>query len=191
VETELAAELGISRIPLREAMHQLMGEGLLDYVPNRGFVVTKMTPSEVAELAELCGLIESHLLEAAVPNLRRGHLEEANHWVVQMDLIADPMEWFQVNWQFHSVLYSAAQRPLQLAQVRTLRARGDRYVALLAADPGLRQGLNLEHREILAACEAGDGPTAVATIERHLQGGRREVSRILEERRGGDSEPLG
>lgn len=181
VETEIASQLGISRIPVREAFHQLAGEGLLEHMPNRGVVVTRMSPEELGEFAELCRLIERHLLEQAVPRLRESHLGEARHWVEQMELVTDPVTWFQVNWQFHSALYSAANRPLQLSEVRSLRARADRYIALLVTAAEHRRQLNGEHREILAACEARDTAVAVRAIDRHLDGGRRTVNRILGE----------
>jgi len=73
----LAAELGVSRIPLREALRLLEGEGLVTIVPHRGAVVSVLSPDEIGELFDLRLLIEPDLIRRAVPHMGPDDLREA------------------------------------------------------------------------------------------------------------------
>ena len=78
----LAEELGISRIPIREALVQLEAEGLVRIIPHRGAVVSELSLSEIEELFELRALIEPHLLRRSAALLkflseRRGRRDQA------------------------------------------------------------------------------------------------------------------
>src|SRR5262245_38529719 len=84
-EVELCRELGISRIPLREALHRLEGEGLVEIRPNRGAAVASLSPAELAEIAELCRMIEGHLLRHSIPGLKRELLDRAGTLLELMD----------------------------------------------------------------------------------------------------------
>src|SRR5438874_11719461 len=63
----LADELGVSRIPVREALRQLEAEGLVTFSPHRGAVVSSLSLDEIVELFELRAEIETDLLARAIP----------------------------------------------------------------------------------------------------------------------------
>lgn len=70
-EEALAAEFGISRTPLREALRRLTTEGLLEALPKRGLRVTSPTEAEIAELFECRSMIEPPALAATLPGFRK------------------------------------------------------------------------------------------------------------------------
>src|SRR5215211_5143679 len=74
----LADELGVSRIPVREALRQLEAEGLVTFSPHRGAVVSTLSLSEVEELFELRADIECDLLCRAIPRMTVEQLDRAN-----------------------------------------------------------------------------------------------------------------
>ena len=150
-ELELCRKYGVSRIPLREALHRLEGEGIVTLRPNRGAVVAGLSKSEVNEIAEACHLLEPHVLGLAVLRLTGETLDRAEDCLAQLDGIDDPREWASINWLFHATLYSAAERPLLVEMLSALRARADRATLLLVSDKKRRMALNHEHRAILAA----------------------------------------
>lgn len=178
-ENELCRVLGASRIPVREALHQLVGEGLVEIRPNRGASVTNPSSDEVREIAEVCRLLETNLLKLAVPSLLPDRLKRAEACLDELDGIDDPMEWTRANWRFHTTLYEAAERPLTIEFLASLRARGDRAALLLASDEKLRQRLNHEHRFILTSARQGRAELASALLSTHLQGGRDAVLRLM------------
>jgi DNA-binding GntR family transcriptional regulator len=65
----LAAEFGISRIPIREALFQLEAEGLVIIHPHRGAIVSALSAAEVEEIYELRALLEPRLLASSAPKL--------------------------------------------------------------------------------------------------------------------------
>ena len=66
-QEEIAAELGVSRVPVREALFQLQAEGLLRMIPNKGMYVRAVSATDLRELFRLRGLIEADVLADAVP----------------------------------------------------------------------------------------------------------------------------
>src|SRR6188508_351651 len=73
----LADELGVSRIPVREALRQLEAEGLVTFNPHRGAVVSSMSLEEIMELFELRAEIECDLLRRAIPLATKEHIDRA------------------------------------------------------------------------------------------------------------------
>lgn len=178
-ELELSRSLGISRIPLREALHRLEAEGMVVIRPNRGAAVAGLSESELVEIAEACCLLECSLLHLALPALSVKILDEAEELLVRLDEIEDASEWARVNWCFHTTLYAPSGRPLQLELLQSLRARAQRAMLVLVAEKKRRLALNREHRAILALIRKKRAREAVDLLERHLQGGKNTVSRLL------------
>jgi DNA-binding GntR family transcriptional regulator len=181
-ELELCRRFGVSRIPLREALHRLEGEGHVIIRPNRGASVAELAQSAVREIAEACRLLVAHVLRLAVPALRPEVLERAAACLDELDELDDPHEWSRVNWRFHTTLYSAADRPLLVELLGSLRARVERAMLILVAEKKRRAVLNLEHRAILACARAGSAAKAARLLDAHLKGGRDEVLRLIEPR---------
>ncbi len=181
-EAELCARFGVSRIPLREALHRLHGEGLVELRPNRGAIVAELSEAEIAEIAEACRLLETHILRLAVPALTPDALARAEACLEELDRIDDPREWSRTNWRFHTTLYAAARRPLLLDLLGSLRGRAERAMLILVAEKPRRAALNREHRAILASVRAGRVAQSSALLDAHLEGGRNEVLRLLEPR---------
>lgn len=167
-EADLARALGVSRVPVREALHRLVGEGLVELRPNLGARVAAISELELTELAELLRVLETHLLRRAIPALRPEDLQACERMLDELDGLDDLAEWSRVNWRFHTRLYRAAERPMAVGLASGLRMRGEVAMQLLIASPGRREGLNREHRELLACLRAGRAEEALALLDRHL-----------------------
>ncbi|MGH7460513.1 MAG: GntR family transcriptional regulator, partial [Longimicrobiales bacterium] len=74
----LAAELGVSRIPVREALRQLEVEGLVTFSPHVGAIVSTLSLDEISELFELRAVLETELLKRALPKLTPEILDRAD-----------------------------------------------------------------------------------------------------------------
>src|SRR5205085_10934067 len=73
----IAAALGVSRIPVREALRQLEAEGLVAFSPHRGAVVSSLSPAEIDEVFTLRASLESDLVRRAVPRLTDEEIRNA------------------------------------------------------------------------------------------------------------------
>lgn len=164
----LAAEFGVSRIPIREALRRLEAEGLVTMKPNRGAVVTELSGEEVQEIYEIRILLESAILRMALPNMSAETLRRAEEVLDTIDAEANAVRWIDLNREFHWILYAPANKPRLLHLISTLRTNVDRYVNLYISFLDKRGDAQREHRKILNACRQGDEDAAVRALKQHL-----------------------
>ena len=126
-QEELAHRFGVSRLPIRDALLRLEGEGLMAVYPNRGAFVASLSADEVREIYDLRMLLEGDLLARAVPLLITADWRRIDVAVVEAAVGAHELEWATLDRAFHLALYTPADRPRQLALVATLRGTVDRY----------------------------------------------------------------
>jgi len=187
----LAESLGVSRIPVREALRQLEAEGLVTFNPHYGAVVSTLSLEEIEELSELRALLESELIRIAIPNLTEEDLERADAILVAYEAAfkrRDIAEWGALNWRFHSTLLSAANRPLTLNVLNTLHNQSDRYMrAQLALTHGQDRAVG-EHQAIAAAARAGGAELAARLLREHILGaGQRLIAFLRVQRQSSDT----
>ncbi len=183
----IALELGVSRIPIREALRQLEAEGLVTFAPHRGAVVSTLSLAEIEEVFALRADIESDLLRRAIPNMTAEGLRAAAAVLDAYEQALGRGEvaaWGDLNWQFHSTLYSAAQRPVTLGIAQRLHQQADRYMRMQLALTHGEDRAAREHRAILAAVRRRDSRRAVKLLEAHIVGAGERLLAFLREQRG-------
>jgi DNA-binding GntR family transcriptional regulator len=185
-QAALAAELNVSRIPIREALLQLEGEGLVVFEPHKGATVTKLNARHVVELFELRSMLEGHLLAVSLPLLTEEKLDEASDILVQLDKALGKENaantWSEFNSRYHNCLYSAANRPQTQDLVNTLNKNADRYIRMHLLWAGGISKAGPEHHQLLAYCKTGDVDAAVAVLRHHILSSRDEIKTFLEQR---------
>ena len=153
-QERLAGELSISRVPLREALLVLANEGLLVHQPNQGFVVTKRSPDELAQIHLILGLLESELLADGFVWPNRTTLMRMRSLNKRMaDLIEAP-NWIDVvplNREFHSILWNQSPLNVVVAEVERVWSLAAAYIATSYSTLGRRTAAVEEHRELLQA----------------------------------------
>lgn len=174
----LAEQLGVSRIPLREAIRQLSNEGLVDLQPHRGAFVSMLSKSEVQEFFDLRLKLEPWLLREAVPHVQPADLEEARALVARMDR-APASEWGTLNWSLHECLYASARRPATLAIVRSLHERCERYLRFQVVNAPIRRQAHTEHTDLINLCAQRQGARAEAALTRHLRAAADQVQAVV------------
>lgn len=169
----LATDLGVSRIPVREALRQLEAEGLVTFNPHRGAVVSSLSIAEIEELFELRAELESDLLRRAVPLMSDDDLERAEEVLDEYEAAfrdRDIAAWGDLNWHFHSTLYCAAARPVTLAVVERLHLHTNRYARMQLALTHGESRAQEEHRAIVAAAREGAASRACHLLNAHITG---------------------
>jgi len=182
----MAEQLGVSRIPLREALRQLQSEGLVTFYPHRGVVVSTLSPEEISEAFELRAVLEPDLLRRAIPNLTEADFAKARGILAayEADLQnGDVSTWGELNWQFHSTLLERANRPLSLGIIRNLNYHSNRYVRLqLMLTHGETRAIE-EHRLILSYCEKRETDAACSMLVEHVLHAGRSLVEYIRSRR--------
>lgn len=160
----LAADLGVSKIPVREALQRLSAVGLLQFETNRGATIPALSVAEAVENSALRAAIEVQLLRQAIPNLTIVDLAEA-----ELALSNTGMGVTESNWAFHRAVYRASGWTRGLAIVEILHAAMAPYVLLYVESLGGAQDSDAEHAALLGACRSGDVEVAVGLLEDHLR----------------------
>jgi len=175
----LARELGVSKVPVREALIQLKAEGLVRFVPNRGAVVSALSPAEVDEIYTMRIALETTALERAIPNLGKTDLIRAESVLNILDQEADKGQWSALNWEFHAILYQAAKMPRLLNTIEMLHNNVARYLILYLDRLSAQALSQQEHRGILEFCRSADIKKGVTLLSRHLAGARDRMMTFL------------
>jgi DNA-binding GntR family transcriptional regulator len=170
-QDDLAARFGTSRIPVREALRQLEAEGLVDYHPRRGAVVSRISLAEALEMFDIRIALECRALRLALPAMSEDDfavLAQICDAYDACDPAADIAEWGRLNQQFHAALYAACERPRLTALIRANIDNAARFVRVQTSRAYGLDRPRREHRAILAACRAGDAKLAVRLLEEHI-----------------------
>lgn len=190
----LADELGVSRIPVREALRQLEAEGLVTFNPHRGAVVSSLSLDEIAELFELRAEIECDLLSRAIPKTTQEQLDRATEVLDEFEsalAAGEATRWGPLNWHFHAALYAPANRNFTMGVLQKLHHHSDRYfrMHLFLAHGGTRA--NDEHRAIAAAVREKNVEVASELMRAHILGAGRSLCELLQEQRGASASVAG
>ncbi|MCV7303107.1 GntR family transcriptional regulator [Mycobacterium barrassiae] len=163
----LAERFGVSRIPVRDALAILAGEGLVQPLSNATAVVTRMSVEELQELYDLRLAIEPRTTELAVPNIGRADVLYMRKQSAIMSEPVDGRTWLAANTEFHAAVYRRANRPRTIELIEQLRRLTDRYV-YMHLESGQGRHLGSEHDAILAAVERGDAALTARLTSEHL-----------------------
>lgn len=168
-QAELADQLGVSRMPIREALHRLHSEGLVTLQPYRGAIVAGVSRHELQEIYEMRVALEALALRIGYREDRPVDLDRAEDVLRRMERANTSREWLQLNTEFHDLLYVGADRPLLLESIDMLRNKSDRYLRLFAEQRDRKAHAMEEHWAIIAALREGDADAAVHLLQEHLQ----------------------
>lgn len=169
----LAADLGLSRIPVREALLQLEAEGLVKIEPHRGATVTTLDPETLAELYEIRALIEPELARLSTPRLTAEDFAALDALLADFSAqgkAGDPRRWGELNTALHLALYGRAGRPRLLAMAAGLLRDCDRTTRVqLSRDAAALARAEREHAELVALARAGDAEGVAALTRAHIR----------------------
>jgi len=173
LQDEIATQLQVSHIPVREALRQLQSEGLVHYQPNRGATVSALGPAEIAEIYEIRVVLEAAAIRQAVPQLTRAQLERARDILQRAAQARDGATWGSLDVEFHQLMYGLERRPQLGEMIAGLLRRVDRYWLTHGLMLKYRQEFEREHEGLLAAVERRDAEGAAKLLEQHLAGASR------------------
>jgi DNA-binding GntR family transcriptional regulator len=174
----LAKELGVSRMPVRDALQKLLAEGLVILHPHRGMYISSLTPEECAELFDLRMMLECDALRRAMNNQTAASRRKLHFVQAELELAKDKRAWVNGDREFHELLYAPCARPRTLEIIRTLRDSVQRFYVGAMDHSDHRKGWRNEHRLILKAIERNDADAACTALATHL----RETEHIVQAR---------
>ena len=179
---ELGAELGVSRVPVKEALKVLEGEGLVEHSSRGGSRVVSLSLDDLQELYRMRELLEPDAIRSAVPRLGPAdvsallaQLEEIRQASDSDDLLG----WARASRAFYLDLIGAAGRPLLVRTLRRLWDASEPYRALWAASADERAGVAVEHDALAEALRDRDAEAVVAAQARRRERAFKGVAAAL------------
>lgn len=169
VQADLARTLKVSTTPVREALRELAGEGLIELDAHRGAVVHTLSRSEVDEIYRIRQLLEPEVMARAVAHITPEQLIEVERIQQDADRETDPVAWVDLNRRFHRAFSQAAGSRRLAGIVETLQDSATIYVvAALVAGTRTVNEANQEHWEIVRAVRSGDVAEAQRVTLAHI-----------------------
>lgn len=166
----LAAELGVSKIPLREALARLEQDGLLRSQANRGFFVRSLTTAEAEEVYALRLQLEPGAVAAASERASEEEQQVAIRRLGQLDQVTNEHGTGvgAFNRAFHLALIRPCARDLTINFLERLQILSERYVRKHLEPLGRDERANEEHRQLLDAWLSRDGSAVAELMQRHI-----------------------
>ncbi|MDX2244274.1 MAG: GntR family transcriptional regulator [Leptolyngbyaceae cyanobacterium bins.302] len=183
-ETELAASLDVSRTPLREVLNRLVAEGLLEFVPRRGFAGRPLDPKTIYDLYEMrCGL---EVMSARLATQRASDaelIELTEFWenATRQFATSSPMECVQFDEEFHERLALLAQNSELLNLLRMLNARVHFLRFISMEQETFRQSTCAEHQQILTAIQQRQPELGGDRMYSHVMLRREQLVDVIKE----------
>jgi DNA-binding GntR family transcriptional regulator len=168
VQSELAEQLGVSRTPIREALHQLSSDGLVRLSPNKGASVADFSLSELEDIYSVRIPLEGYAAYLTAQNITDEDLEQLEALLNQMkDVFRTGDRWhlLEVNREFYAVLYAIANRPRLYSLIMTHLDLADLYRRMaFTLDHHYRNTIE-SHEELVATLRQRD-PESVERLTR-------------------------
>jgi DNA-binding GntR family transcriptional regulator len=169
----IADELGVSKIPLREALSRLEQDGLLSSYPNRGYVVRPLSADEATEVFALRLKLEPGATADGARQAGRDDQKVAMAALTALETAQQqgaPGDHVTMNRAFHMALIRPAGGLVTHQLLERLHVLAERYVRVHLEPFGREARAGEEHRDILAAWISGDGDRVETMIAEHIRG---------------------
>lgn len=169
VPAESVAEtLGISRMPVRDALRRLEGDGAVMIFTNRGASVAEFSHDEIVQLIEMRAVLEGLAARLALPNIGEDEIEELEQLKHRMERSSgDLIRWMFYHDDFHNYLTSLSQRALLMRQTERMRIMLRPYYRQYFAKTRELEIFGLEHRKIIDAIRKADPDKLEMIVRAH------------------------
>ncbi len=175
-QEKVAQELGVSQMPVREALKELAAEGLIEHVPYRGVRVLALSIQDIEDLYEHRAFLESRAAELAAEQISEGEITEMKAMLAEMESLPPEQiaQYRKVNRNFHEKIFHISRREYL---IRTLTQMWEAFPTMLIGNfartaqqplPQRDAHDQVEHRAIMAALEAHDGERAGNAMKEHI-----------------------
>lgn len=173
-QEEVAAKMGVSRSPVREALPRLEAEGIVVLHPRRGYAVAEIHPQEIKEVFELRVLLESQIAAQSIANRTEADIARVYALADKMRKISESdideqalANWSDLNLSFHDALLAPANLSYCMRSFATARGVIEAYIRTEVRLTGDIRQAQLEHAQLARAFVKGDVSEFVALTREH------------------------
>lgn len=180
-QDEIATELGVSRVPVRESLKILEGEGHVEHIPRQGFQVADLKMSDLYDIYRMRELLEAEALTHGVSQLTDADLATVRTAMLQLesDTNVDVMRTVDANTRFHLTPIDACNKPLLSRTIRILWETATPFAIRLirSTESGL---IHSEHALMYEALKARDTTSVISAFTEHRNASLKRIRKVLE-----------
>lgn len=177
-EGELSERYKVSGTPVREALTSLQRDKLVEYLPNRGFMVAPISIKDVQEIYEARVFFESVLLRLAIQHITDAELEELDR---TQEVSYDPNDpqsldkYFHANFVFHMTIAIASRNSRLISHYHSLLDEAQRLIYMDMRNNNVMPIWHKSHQELIDAIRNKDEAAGIATLEEIMENGKRRI----------------
>ena len=184
VQETLAEELGVSRVPLRETLKILEGEGQVTYVAHHGYFVALLSLDDLLEVYRIRELLEAEAVRIAVPLMSAEDIDRFQEAARDVELaseVGDLAAMTKANRRFHATLIEACALPRLVRIIRQLWDATEVYRSVYYSDEPNRERVLAEHQQLVDAVTAGDVEQTLTMLDVHRRHAITALRPVLED----------
>ena len=167
-QREIASDYGVSLMPARDAIKNLVRDGLAIRPTPKTFVVAPMSAIDFVEIMELRSTLEPNALARSAPRLTPEDLSQIKNTLALQHADSTPLETASNHWNFHRLLYGRMGRPRTLEIIERLNLHIIRYLVPVWAAVGIQPDWVSHHQSLVTLVERGDVAEAVEELQNDL-----------------------
>ena len=179
VESKIADMLGISRTPLREALHKLEREDFIEKNSSGGFKVVTLTKDDIEQTFGIRSVLEAYAAKLAAENHTEKDLIPLEKKIKEYKLCLEEKkgsgELQKINTQFHDLLYALSKSPKLIKMINQLRAQISRFRRIILEQTEFAKKSNEDHIKMLSAIKNHDIETVEQLVRDHILKGKHAV----------------
>lgn len=182
MELQLAAKLGVSRTPIREAIRMLQQEGLAVTIPRRGAEVAAMTEKDMEDVLQVREALEILAVQLASEKITKEQIAELEERLKAFEQAVETAEVKQIaqsDIDFHDLIYTAAENPRLVVLLNNLREQIYRYRVEYLKDEKNYPRLIEEHRQIMQGLKERNEHYVVEMTKKHMDNQAVAVRNII------------
>ena len=184
MELQLAAKLGVSRTPIREAIRMLEQEGLAITIPRKGAIVAGMTEKDMQDVLEIREALEELSVQVACDKIKDEEVAKLRENMENFETSlksGDLKRMAEADVEFHDVIYQATDNPKLINMLNNLREQMYRYRVEYLKNPSNHEQLLREHEAIYRGIMAKDKDAVTEMIRKHISNQVDVVKNIIRE----------
>lgn len=184
MELQLAAKLGVSRTPIREAIRMLEQEGLAITIPRKGAIVAGMTEKDMQDVLEIREALEELSVQVACDKITDEEIAKLRESMEKFETSlksGDIKRMAETDVEFHDVIYQATDNPKLINMLNNLREQMYRYRVEYLKNPSNHEQLLQEHEAIYRGIMEKDKDAVTEMIRRHISNQVDVVKNIIRE----------
>ncbi len=184
VESKISEMLGISRTPLREALHKLEREEWIEKTPSGGFQVVNLTRNDIEETFGIRSVLEAYAARLAAENYQEKDLIPLEKKMLEYQKCLEKKandKLQKINTEFHDLLYALSRNPKLIKMINQLRAQISRFRQIILKQDDYAVESNEDHFKMLDAIKNRDGDAVEKLVRDHILKGKTAVLKQLVE----------